>query len=1616
MDSSDGLEAECHLPPSTKRRRVPKCTFCRIKGSTSRSKESIIVGTEHGISVVLQVCNDGLGKNEHDAFYLEVKNIISNPKVPEVEIYWHSTCYKSFTKQVNAKSNCANKSVPKDDFGRKKNISDGPSTRSSAVSFDWESMCVFSNIACNVSRKRDPMSKVTSQSVLKNISTSAERRGDWVLIRRLSNVDLVAVGAQYHRKCYQAYISERNIKANSTEKQNSSQQSTLDPYQEAFDRLVAKINEPLLHEGAVFELPKLLHKYKQYLHSVGVNSPGYPSHRLKDRLLNHYGDRVIFKIQTSSSHGAILMANAAVDSVISNVVSQPQNCEENECEAVSENVKIRALFEAAAILRADIKGTPDIELWSSSDISKDNATKVVPKSLYQFLVWLLSGAENPFDSYSLDADLHNAEYHDRILSIGQDLFWCLSGGRKYTPKHIGLAMTIRHITGSQDVISIVNKFGHCCSPKTLARFETNIAEQHMESQADDEAIIPSNIFAGSFIQAAADNNDFQEETLDGKLTTHATTMVLYQRSVKEPVPVLTSTGKFGALPKRPRNSTMETPPSQIQIIKAYNAGNKRSHPASLKGKVNIDWFLKPDRTSSNVARLLDQAWILCRMCPTKLFTVTLDNANQCIPGWSAFNEKSTGNCPELSVVGFCPMLPAPATDLSTIYTVMDMVSNMMYKLGQLNTVLTFDQALYCKAKEIQWHLPDHFKHMVIRLGGFHVAMVFLTVLGKRFKDTGLEDALTDSGIYAGNTVDQIFRGSHYNRGIRCHKLVMEAMCRLRWLAVIELYYQDLLSDGISEQQMESSVADVLESFRNGENIHEAVHQLAEKSSSVLELLEWFSDFNSDMANVKFWNSYIDMMSVLLQYIRAERDGLWTLHLSSLADMIPYFFEYDHQNYARWVPVYLSDMHRLPETAPSVHQQFMLGNFPVKGSSGRFNQVWTDLKLEQSINRHSKTAGGLVGISRNQNAVDRWHITLSDRIKMTESTRQMCGSTHSGPYVHKEAGRARVSRDENDIQKLINFILSFGNPFQQQNKNILNIITGVVASDDISTSLLSAKSHGEQLMKEFVVSRLDTDAIGFFQPISKVKSKTFSLLNKKSFVKLKDKNVALSAERNLFGRLVVISQKRNISVSDLFQYELSAVPWSLAKSDGSLAKCQKSLMLDELGKCLTTEDLEMGTASRTCSIVDGMAVIQMHRYTGLQSFGQYAQLIIRCFLKYFETSSCSRVDIVFDQYANAKQSIKAGERSNRGSDRGVRQNILSEQTPISLRWDKFIAEPENKSSLTNFLTRYCMENVQALLSESQTLVVAGGLTDGRVVVLLTKDRCVEVNSMSCSHEEADTRMIFHASMAAASGFQRIIVHSPDTDVLVLLVHFSTDIGSEVWLHMSKGGRRFPTHIIARKLGLNMCKCLLAFHAITGCDTTSCLVKQGKVKPWELLKSNSHKFPAVAELSTRPLDEIKDNLEQFVSSIYNGSPTTLTCNQLRYKLFAKKGSQNELLPPTTNALLQHLNRAEYQTLIWLSSLQPNPEIPDPVGRGWTKGNDGSLCPVLMTMDPMPKAIAEMVKCGCKSSKCASRCSCKAAELPCTEACLCEGDDNCHNIYKNDDVGSNELSSEDDSDSED
>jgi hypothetical protein len=154
--------------------------------------------------------------------------------------------------------------------------------------------------------------------------------------------------------------------------------------------------------------------------------------------------------------------------------------------------------------------------------------------------------------------------------------------------------------------------------------------------------------------------------------------------------------------------------------------------------------------------------------------------NQKIPGWTRFNQKISDKDSPQSIVGYLPIIPAPAHEMDTIATVLIRCQTIAKHLGQPHVVITFDEALYCKAKELTWHNPDDFMNVIVRLGGFHIGLNFLKTVGKHFRDSGLAEAMYESKVYSETTVNKIMDGKSWNRAVRAHKLMTEAFWRLLW--------------------------------------------------------------------------------------------------------------------------------------------------------------------------------------------------------------------------------------------------------------------------------------------------------------------------------------------------------------------------------------------------------------------------------------------------------------------------------------------------------------------------------------------------------------------------------------------------------------------------------------------------------------------------------------------------------------------------------------------------------------------------------------------------------------------------------------------------------------------
>ena len=103
----------------------------------------------------------------------------------------------------------------------------------------------------------------------------------------------------------------------------------------------------------------------------------------------------------------------------------------------------------------------------------------------------------------------------------------------------------------------------------------------------------------------------------------------------------------------------------------------------------------------------------------------------------------------------------------------------------------------------------------------------------------------------------------------------------------------------------------------------------------------------DLRIAQLWLQNIDMIRVLLTFIKAERTRVWQLHLQGVHEMLPYLLAATHNLYAKFFligsflkkpkdikitcEVYIQNMLELAESHPNTYNNFIDGYQVVRRS-------------------------------------------------------------------------------------------------------------------------------------------------------------------------------------------------------------------------------------------------------------------------------------------------------------------------------------------------------------------------------------------------------------------------------------------------------------------------------------------------------------------------------------------------------------------------------------------------------------------------------------------------------------------------------------------------------------
>lgn len=258
------------------------------------------------------------------------------------------------------------------------------------------------------------------------------------------------------------------------------------------------------------------------------------------------------------------------------------------------------------------------------------------------MAWVFGISAQPSDNERVEVTLEDSR---RVVSTCQDIITMTTKGRWLMPKRCSLAMAVRHMIGSAQLIGMLNGLGHCSSNS----HDTALAHLQMEG---GEIYIPENIRVELPATLVWDDNDFGEETLSGKGTTRNTNGIIIQQAMVSDSASLPDTLSR----QRTRERSVHPPPLNLLT---YTQG-KRSGPQNVVFKVDLQQ--DKYRYAQTTGRRIDTAFFLMKVPEAQ---------GNSLPGWTGFNImfKKDTILPSTNV-GYLPVIDASPTDVNTVHTIL----------------------------------------------------------------------------------------------------------------------------------------------------------------------------------------------------------------------------------------------------------------------------------------------------------------------------------------------------------------------------------------------------------------------------------------------------------------------------------------------------------------------------------------------------------------------------------------------------------------------------------------------------------------------------------------------------------------------------------------------------------------------------------------------------------------------------------------------------------------------------------------------------------------------------------------------------------------------------------
>ena len=248
---------------------------------------------------------------------------------------------------------------------------------------------------------------------------------------------------------------------------------------------------------------------------------------------------------------------------------------------------------------------------------------------------------------------------------------------------------------------------------------------------------------------------------------------------------------------------------------------------------------------------------------------------------------------------------------------------------------------------------------------------------------------------------------------------------------------------------------------------------------------------SDNQQFQFLRVYMRMVERFFQFIHATRARDWLLYLSAAEELCVDITSMDRLKYRRLLPVYIADMKHLDVFEPAVNNSFVEGEFCVKKNDTPFTAIGVDHAGEQ-INKIMKIDGGLTGISNNENARNRYFLTVPLLANISKNILNGL-FRNTTPIIHHENTSAFQNRQSLLITKLESCLKEELSAFftSAESQCAYNMITKVYLPENFSKETIKCEEVGRELYNTFCKEHLGCDPTkSSWDPVSKANVKIF----------------------------------------------------------------------------------------------------------------------------------------------------------------------------------------------------------------------------------------------------------------------------------------------------------------------------------------------------------------------------------------------------------------------------------------------------------------------------------------------------------------------------------------------